>query len=105
MSFRDRLEDDILDVFLDAYEFADTHIVSGKEIIACIDSDNTVRLKNSDIIGMSEADCNLFAKTSDLPEGIKQSSVLNIDGREYQVVQIRRELGMTELALKQYRGY
>ena len=105
MSFRDRLDDDILDTFLDAYEFAGDHMISNKKIRACIDTDNLVRLKNSDILGVSEADVILFAKTKELPPNLKQGSVLNVDGREMSVIEIRRELGMSEVSLKAYRGY
>lgn len=105
MSFREILDNDILDTFLDDYEFAGDHIIAGKKIKACIDTDNLVRLKNSDIIGVSEADIILFAKTKEMPPNLKEGSVLNVDGREMSVVSIRRELGMSEVSLKSYRGY
>ncbi len=105
MSFREILDNDILDTFLDDYEFAGDHIIAGKKIKACIDTDNLVRLKNSDILGVSEADVILFAKTKELPPNLKQGSVLNVDGREMSVIEIRRELGMSEISLKSYRGY
>ena len=105
MSFKEVVEDDIIDIFLDDYEFADEHEIGGNLTKAVVDTDNLVRLKGSDIIGTTEADMIIFAKTSDLPKILKNGSVLNVDGNEMTITDIRKAMGMTELSLKTYVGY
>ena len=106
MSFKDQIKQDLSDVFLNLDEFADLHLIEGKEVPVVIDSDIMAKLSkigDNRIHGMDEADIVIMGKASDLPENLDPGRLLNLDGREVIVVTTTSEMGLVQIAVRQNR--
>lgn len=106
MSFKDQIQQDLSDVFLNLDEFADLHRIEGKEVPVVIDSDIMAKLSkigDNRIHGMDEADMVIMGKASDLPENLDPGRLLNLDGREVIVVTTTSEMGLVQIAVRQNR--
>jgi len=104
MTFKEQLEHDLDNVFLNLGEFAESARVEGKEISAVIDNDSFVKMKQGQILGMVEADVLMMAKIKDLPPEKSPGQFLNVNGREYIVEDWGTKMGLAEVALRQNRG-
>ena len=106
MSFKDQINQDLSDIFLNLNEFADLHRIEGKEVPVVIDSDIMAKLSkigDNRIHGMDEADMVIMGKASDLPENLDPGRLLNLDGREVIVVTTTSEMGLVQIAVRQNR--
>lgn len=106
MSFKDQIEQDLSDIFLNLDEFADLHRIEGKEVPVVIDSDIMAKLSkigDNRIHGMDEADMVIMGKASDLPENLDPGRLLNLDGREVIVITTTSEMGLVQIAVRQNR--
>lgn len=106
MSFKDQINQDLSDIFLNLDEFADLHRIEGKEVPVVIDSDIMAKLSkigDNRIHGMDEADMVIMGKASDLPENLDPGRLLNLDGREVIVVTTTSEMGLVQIAVRQNR--
>lgn len=106
MSFKDQIKQDLSDIFLNLDEFADLHLIEGKEVPVVIDSDIMAKLSkigDNRIHGMDEADMVIMGKASDLPENLDPGRLLNLDGREVIVVTTTSEMGLVQIAVRQNR--
>ena len=106
MSFKDQIQQDLSDIFLNLDEFADLHRIEGKEVPVVIDSDIMAKLSkigDNRIHGMDEADMVIMGKASDLPENLDPGRLLNLDGREVIVVTTTSEMGLVQIAVRQNR--
>jgi hypothetical protein len=106
VSFKDQINQDLSDVFLNLDEFADLHRIEGKEVPVVIDSDIMAKLSkigDNRIHGMDEADMVIMGKASDLPENLDPGRLLNLDGREVIVVTTTSEMGLVQIAVRQNR--
>jgi hypothetical protein len=90
-------------VFLNVDEFAELHMVEGKEIPVVMDDDRLTTLKKGQILGLVEADMLLMGKVSDFPADMEPGRLLNVDGRELIVSKSSRDMGLIEAALRQNR--
>ena len=105
MNFKDQIKQDLSDVFLNLDEFADLHRIEGNEVPVVIDSDIMAKLSkigDNRIHGMDEADMVIMGKASDLPENLDPGRLLNLDGREVIVVTTTSEMGLVQIAVRQY---
>ena len=100
MSLKDEIAKDINDVFLDLGDFAEMHLVEGRDILCVLDDETLKTRQGSAEIGVDESTLLLFAKASDLPERCK---ILNIDHKPYIVDDWKINAGMAEIALHQNR--
>ena len=106
MSFKDQIEQDLSDIFLNLDEFADLHRIEGKEVPVVIDSDIMAKLSkigDNRIHRMDEADMVIMGKASDLPENLDPGRLLNLDGREVIVITTTSEMGLVQIAVRQNR--
>lgn len=102
-TFKDMVAHDIDTTFLNTDEFAELHIVEGKEIPVVMDDDRLTTLKQGQILGLVEADTLLMGKVSDFPSEMEPGRLLNVDGRELIVTNTGRDMGLIEVALSQNR--
>ena len=102
-TFKDRVARDLDAVFLNVDEFAELHMVEGKEIPVVMDDDRLTTLKKGQILGLVEADMLLMGKVSDFPADMEPGRLLNVDGRELIVSKSSRDMGLIEAALRQNR--
>lgn len=102
-AFKDMVARDLDAVFLNVDEFAELHMVEGKEIPVVMDDDRLTTLKKGQILGLVEADMLLMGKVSDFPADMEPGRLLNVDGRELIVSKSIRDMGLIEAALRQNR--
>lgn len=102
-AFKEMVARDLDAVFLNVAEFAELHMVEGKEIPVVMDDDQLTTLKKGQILGLVEADMLLMGKVSDFPADMEPGRLLNVDGRELIVSKSSRDMGLIEAALRQNR--
>ena len=102
-AFKGMVARDLDAVFLNVDEFAELHMVEGKEIPVVMDDDRLTTLKKGQILGLVEADMLLMGKVSDFPADMEPGRLLNVDGRELIVSKSSRDMGLIEAALRQNR--
>ena len=102
-AFKDMVARDLDAVFLNVDEFAELHMVEGKEIPVVMDDDRLTTLKKGQILGLVEADMLLMGKVSDFPADMEPGRLLNVAGRELIVSKSSRDMGLIEAALRQNR--
>lgn len=103
MNFKEQLQSDIEEVFLNLDEFAEIHNIEGKKIPVVMDTDQMD--KNVQILGLIEADMLIMGKENDFPANLEPGRMLNVDGREMIVANVSRKQGIVEVALRQNRTY
>lgn len=89
---------DLDNVFLNLDDFAETHLVEGKEIQCVLDDEALKTRQGSAEIGIDESTLLLFAKVSDLPKK-KKGGLLNVDHKIYMIDDWKVNFGMVEVAL------
>ena len=99
MSLKDEIANDLTGVFLDIDEFAETHLVEGKEILCVLDNDSLKARQGSAEIGIDESTLLLFAQVEDLPKKQK-GGLLNVDHKEYIIDDWKVNFGMAEIVLR-----
>ncbi len=100
MTLKDEIANDIDNVFLNLGDFAEIHLVDGKEILCVLDDESLKTRQGSAEIGIDESTLLLFAKVEDLPKK-KQGGLLNIDHKMYMIDDWKVNFGMAEIALHQ----
>lgn len=91
---------DLDNVFLNLDDFAETHLVEGKEIQCVLDDEALKTRQGSAEIGIDESTLLLFAKVEDLPKR-KKGGLLKIDHKIYIIDDWKVNFGMAEVALHQ----
>ena len=104
MSFKEQIQQDLDNVFLNLDEFAELHRVEGKQIAVVVDSDKLNQLKKGQILGLVEADMLLMGREEDFPAHLEPGRLLNVDGRELIVENSGKNMGLVEVALRQNRN-
>lgn len=105
-AFKDMVAHDLDATFLNTDEFAEIHMVEGKEIHVVADEDGTsklAKLGDNRIHGVNKADMLLMGKVSDFPADMEPGRLLNVDGRELIVIEINKNMGLIEVELRQNR--
>lgn len=106
--FKDMVERDIYGVFLELDEFADWHTVAGKRIRCVFDDDLLEQRASSDQgseYGAANADLLVFAKTTDLPCRQTPGQTINVDNRQFVILDWKENMGVAELTLQQAQVY
>lgn len=103
MSFKEQIQKDLTDVFLNLDEFAELHRVEGRQIAVVVDDNRLTELKQGQILGLVEADMLLMGRECDFPADLEPGRLLNVDGRELLVENYGKDMGMVEVALRQNR--
>ena len=100
MTLKDEMANDINLVFLALDDFAELHLIDGKEVFCVIDNDSLKTRQGTAEIGIDECSLLLFAKVDDLPEK-KKGGILIIDHKPYKIEDWKVNFGMAEIALSQ----
>lgn len=103
-AFRDMVETDRTETFLDMDMFADRHKIDGRQI-TCIFEDDISHAKGGiSEYGIAERQFVLFGLTEDLPKRKTFGSGMSIDGRQYLVTDWMDEIGITKITLTSAEG-
>ncbi len=104
MTLKDEITIDIDDVFLNLGDFAEIHLVEGKEILCVLDDESLKTRQGSAEIGIDEGTLLLFAKAEDLPKK-KKGGLLKVDHKIYMIDDWKVNFGMAEIVLHQNVSY
>lgn len=107
MSFKEILESDVHEVFMNPNEFCDMHIVNGKEMAVQIDSNEQIeREKRMDqhMDGIYKNQKLMYVAASDFGKLPSQGISLTFDGKLYTVVDAVSEGGVYSITVESNRG-
>lgn len=99
MTLKEMIEKDRDGVFFNCDDFAEEHKVDGKIIKISLDSDTTSA--KAQAVGVDGSLIKIFAKSEDLPEPRAPGQSLNVDGREYIIIDWTENFGVSEITLDQ----
>ena len=88
-------------MFLNLKEFGEEHAVEGQKIAAVLDSDILKENPNGQSLAVAGASIVLYAAIEDLPLRRPSGEGLNIDGREYLILDWSEDMGIAAVSLDQ----
>ena len=100
-SFKDMVARDLRSTFLNLEEYGEPHRVEGKEITIVVDEDALKELSGGQKLGIAESSLLFCAAVEDLPPRRPAGEGLNVDGREYTVLDWSEDVGLATVALGQ----
>lgn len=111
MDFKEILKNDVNNVFLNLSEFADTHMINGKEITAVIDDDmldGEVNVKfhgqqAQQSTGLYNGGIALYISTADFGKP-KPGSMIELDGKKYIVISTSEQDGIYKINIQKAGG-
>jgi hypothetical protein len=113
MGFKDLIEEDIKNVFMNPEEFADLHVLNGVEVPVQIDNNEQIEREkrfnqnmdgiyvNQKLIYVAAADYKKAPGRAGLP---KQGTTINLDGKIYRVADAIDEMGIYSITLEANRA-
>ena len=106
MTLKELIGSDVADLFFDLDEFAETHVIEGKEVDVVLDRDRFVLFAERGERSLGPLDILFFARSEDLSHVPRKvtGSVLNIDGREFLIDKWVENMGVSEVQAHQNRS-
>lgn len=104
-SFTEQLEADVKDVFINADEFAEVHIVNGMDVPCILEGLNTrdmlIKANNTPAFdGVNGMTRILHIKASDMPERVVCGNVIEVDSEIYRVGNVTEDIGLLTVTLE-----
>jgi hypothetical protein len=102
MSLKDQIQSD-LSTFLNLDEFAESHDIDGRQVLAVVDSDilkirSDRRSERYD--GVYKGEVAVFVRAADLPSRPVYGQHMRLDGKLYLVAECTENCGMLEIVLE-----
>lgn len=107
MTFKELIDSDIENTFMNTDEFSEMHVVNGKEIPVTIDTNELIERKkkaNENMDGIYANQKLLYVAASDFGPLPKQGSILILDGRTYRVDEAVSESGIYSITIGVNKG-
>jgi len=101
-SFKAQLEKDIVNVFMNANEFADAHNIDDQQINCVLDDNTLTQLKTED--GVYDNVSVLYVSTSALPDRPVPRQHMRIDGDLRLVLKCVENMGLLEVTLEAHEA-
>ena len=95
--FKQAVDDDIDDVFLNLEEFAEEHEIDGEKVSCVIDTIMTQGDGDASHIGIFVNQVRIFVR-QDLIEVPVEGEVLRVDGHRFLVKSVSREMGVVVIS-------
>lgn len=105
-SFKDVLKDDVNNTFMNLDEFADTHIVDGKEIPVIIDENEIIEREKkmkSNMDGVYVKQKLIYVKADDFGALPAIGRAIMLDGKRYIVIDAVDEQGVYSITMESNR--
>lgn len=103
MSFKEILNSDVHEVFMNVDEFSDLHMVNGKEMPVQLDTNEQIereKRSSQNVDGIYVNQKLIYVATSDFGPMPKQGSTLNLDGKIYRVADAVDEGGIYSITIE-----
>lgn len=103
MSFKELLQQDVKNVFLNPAEFGEEHVIGGKKMVAVVDDNELLDRKermDGNMDGVYTEQTLLYVSAQDFGPCPPIGRILEMDGREYVVTDVLDEGGMYSIRLE-----
>lgn len=104
MSFKELLQQDVKNVFLNPEEFGETHMVNGREMIVVIDDNELIGRQGQHMDGVYKGQKLVYASAADFGPLPKQGSIFRLDGDTYTVDSAAAEGDVYSITVSENRG-
>lgn len=107
MDFKEILESDVHEVFMNVDEFSDMHMVNGKEMAVQVDSNEQIEREKrmaQHMDGIYKNQKLIYVAASDFGNLPAQGSALNLDGKNYKVTDAVSEGGIYSITVEANKG-
>ena len=105
--FKDMIQEDIKNVFLNFAEFGEIHEINGVEVLAIIDENELTerdkRMRNKDG-ELHKRQLLFYVDAKDFGPLPSPGKVLNMDGRDYLITDAEDEMGIYSISLEANRS-
>lgn len=98
--FKDQIKNDI-DTFINLDEFAEEHRIEGKHLKCVVDEDEFRQRARGSEYATAESGLTIYVRTEDIQHRKSPLSALNVDGREYTVINWESTMGVETIDLVQ----
>lgn len=106
-TFKEVVQDDVSKVFVNTGEFADIHILDGKETAILVDDNEIIEREKrtkSNMDGVFTKQKLIYVKTDDFgPEPARGRQII-LDGRPYRVLEVTTEEGIYAILMEANRS-
>lgn len=99
--FKDMVQSDIYNVFLNLEEFAEYWTIEGKCARVVVDTDRLQELQNGQDLAVAESSTLFYAKSADLPPRRPAGENLNINGHECLIDSWDEDMGVATVVLRE----
>ena len=107
MSFKEILESDVHEVFMNINEFSDVHMINGKKMAIQIDSNEQIEREkrmNQHVDGIYKNQKLMYVAASDFGKLPAQGSKVTVDGKLYTVTDAISEGGIYSITIEANRA-
>lgn len=104
MSFKELLQQDVKDAFLNPAEFGETHMVNDKEMVIVIDDNELIGRQGQHMDGIYKGQKLVYVASADFGPLPKQGSVFKLDGGTYTVDSAAAEGDICSITISANRG-
>lgn len=107
MTFKELIDSDIENTFMNTDEFSEMHVVNGKDMPVTIDNNELIERKkkaNENMDGIYANQKLLYVAAFDFGSLPKQGSILTLDGRTYRVDEAVSESGIYSITIGANKG-
>lgn len=107
MTFKESLEKDTVNTFLNELEFAEEHEING-EIAKCVLDEERYQLKQSKRINSLDNDgtyidgLTIFIEESFFKYQPHAKEIITLDGTDYYILSSKKDMGMLEIDIVRY---
>lgn len=99
--FKDMVDDDRLNVFLDTDFFGELYCIEGNEIPIVLDNDELKERQAGQDLAIAESATLFYARVEDLPPRRAAGENLNVNGRECLIDDWQQDQGMATVTLRE----
>ncbi len=108
MSFKDEIKADAQKIFLNELEFADEHLVNGKQMTVLIDESEIIerqKKEKSNMDGIYARKILIYVRPEDFGPLPAQGAAVRLDGQTYLVTDATDEYGIYSITMEANRSY
>lgn len=96
MGFKELVQEDVKNIFINNAEFAEDHDINGKTISCVVSRDYTdgMPVRNSNLEGVFLNDLTIYVDSKDLPVRPVEGELMKVDGSFHLVKSVSDEMGV-----------
>lgn len=107
ITFKEQIQVDVNNVFFNLHEFVDKHLIDGEEMDVLIDQNELIereKKSNQNMNGVYLNQTLIYVKQSQFGNRPKLGSRMQLDKKNYVVLDCTEEMGVYAITLEAHRG-